>query len=672
MGPPSQRPYTRRETLRYGAVSLGGLAATGTGTTHLPSESGVDPRWTANVVAGFLYAPAVVGDTVVAESDTHTHGFALDDGTLRWRVPGTSGSTASTGHGRAYAVDGGDLRALDPRTGDPDWLTPLPVGDVTYVYAIRTTPERVVVSASGGLYGFDAATGDHRWSVETRRVLGTTTPVADGQVYVRDGDTLGAYDLRTGERRWAAETGERVSDLVAADGERVYVATTGGVVALDAGSGEWVWQWTVDGTFYGQQGAVVGGVLLVPGERGGETTDLVALGATDGRHRWTHDAGSSGVETGLGGPTVVDGVAYVVEGVRTVTAVDIATGDRRWSTDVDGNSPTGILDVHDGVVYHPTDAGVFALDAADGSVRWHYPVRAALYARVHDGVVFVGAHGGRLLAFDTSDGPLARPLGTLTTHPLAALGVGGLLAGVLWAGARVRRRGSPADTEGAGDGGTDPTVLRTTDRRTVSAVTRDGEPVVRTEFLGHFDEESRTAFIRGMERWSALGAVAGVCPVGDWGTSPTPWYETPVVGEDTVSDAESWEAATHALVRVCTALDGTDDSPDLRAGDVVLADPAGGTAAVVRELGFGDFRGAAWGDIPASAPEAAPEEAETGPTTATAVYRVGRIGEIALDGFAVPDELRDVLTTATAERPHDRYDSLADLRVNLRWAGFAR
>lgn len=124
------------------------------------------------------------------------------------------------------------------------------------------------------------------------------------------------------------------------------------------------------------------------------------------RLAWQYD-GVRGV------PIVADGVVYATgrrPGDPTddleLHAIDVETREREWWTEIPGRvfaEPA----VADGVVYvNSEDAGVYALDAETGAIRWRYPVHEDTYGVappvVADDTVYA-PHGDRLLAL-TSDG----------------------------------------------------------------------------------------------------------------------------------------------------------------------------------------------------------------------------------------------------------------------------
>jgi outer membrane protein assembly factor BamB len=138
-----------------------------------------------------------------------------------------------------------------------------------------------------------------------------------------------------------------------------------------------------------------------------EPTRVHAVEKATGETVWTADLGR------LTGTAVDDDHVYVGlhEGSQaTVVAFDLASGDRVWERRVDSRASATALD--DGTLY-VANGGLTALDAADGTVRWHrdrlagtrFVVVAAPEDQLTatDGVVYYGGSGG-VVAVDGTDG----------------------------------------------------------------------------------------------------------------------------------------------------------------------------------------------------------------------------------------------------------------------------
>jgi outer membrane protein assembly factor BamB len=136
-------------------------------------------------------------------------------------------------------------------------------------------------------------------------------------------------------------------------------------------------------------------------------------------------------------PLISDGVLYVTthpagdgSGPTEVTALDLATGRRRWSTPLPTNLVGGArtyLALDAGRVYAVVYDAVYALDAATGAVVWHTFVDQwdPMPPLVHGGaLIFQSAgYGSTLYAFRGSDGARLWSAAGGNGPPVAAGGV---------------------------------------------------------------------------------------------------------------------------------------------------------------------------------------------------------------------------------------------------------
>lgn len=138
-----------------------------------------------------------------------------------------------------------------------------------------------------------------------------------------------------------------------------------------------------------------------------------------------HDATNSGFTPRASGPSSRPGIVWIVD-VLPDTSSDPPT--KRWRSTT---PPTPIL--ADGTVYIGGD-GLFAIDAADGSVRWRAIDSEMTFGpAVIDETIYVAStelaeQAGHIRAFSPADGtvewttPYGRDLGTLRFGPLVATG----------------------------------------------------------------------------------------------------------------------------------------------------------------------------------------------------------------------------------------------------------
>lgn len=138
--------------------------------------------------------------------------------------------------------------------------------------------------------------------------------------------------------------------------------------------------------------------------------------------RWHVDLGGGPTTTVLasGQPAVADGVVYAAtasttdrtDGAEAVLALDAASGERRWTHDVQTSEhgwtfPPALAD---GTCYvSALDAGLLALDAQTGLLRWQASAAVNGPPTIADGTVFCSTDGGdaddsSILAVDADSG----------------------------------------------------------------------------------------------------------------------------------------------------------------------------------------------------------------------------------------------------------------------------
>lgn len=114
-----------------------------------------------------------------------------------------------------------------------------------------------------------------------------------------------------------------------------------------------------------------------------------------GERRWSYAAG-----TGHTAPTVVDEAVYVVR--KRLLALDAVTGERRWRAD-EVPEYVGTVAATPDTVYAENDGTLYALEPADGAVRWECSLEQGTYVTpvVEGEMVFVAGSDGLLQAIRT-------------------------------------------------------------------------------------------------------------------------------------------------------------------------------------------------------------------------------------------------------------------------------
>jgi outer membrane protein assembly factor BamB len=323
-----------------------------------------------------------------------------------------------------------------PTTATTTDAEPTTETDDTDERVTRTPPGSPALSPSGEwpTYRFDARNAGYNpdgagvrdvepyWRL---RPVGTPS-VSDDALFAVSG-----YDRnsRAFTRRNPATAGVRSeTDLVqygvnspptVADG-RAFVTTFIEVFCLATDRDEVLWRGPEMDGVQGAPTVSDGTVFVNSGGFQSVSSHLRAFDAETGAERWRYDTGSETKST----PAVADGRVFVnsAEGLH---AVDTGSGERLYTVPETGNE-WGTPAISEGTVYvvatRREDNELFAIDAADGSVRWRHrsselgsdpPVLA-------DGLVYVPDADG-VVALDSSAGTPVTTLGG-RGEPVARVG----------------------------------------------------------------------------------------------------------------------------------------------------------------------------------------------------------------------------------------------------------
>lgn len=232
--------------------------------------------------------------------------------------------------------------------GPPNAPPPVAVDDTIYA----------AVPGRNDLVALTASDGTERWRVSHGAGTGIYGPaVGDGTVYVVGyANELGVYDAETGENRWIAEIDVLNAYAPTVADEGVVVPGRESVTCLETDDGSVRWTYDHDGNVSDADRAAAavanGRVFLVDG-----VGSLHAIDLESGEAVWTASFG------GMASPVVADGVVYVTRRTVGIDAFDAATGEPRWTFDVEW--PTSSPIVSGGRLYVAQNRRVLALEEAD-------------------------------------------------------------------------------------------------------------------------------------------------------------------------------------------------------------------------------------------------------------------------------------------------------------------
>lgn len=343
-------------------VLTGRLGTSGAGTVQTCAD--VQSAHAAGDAGGqAVYISAFLGSS----PDSVLYAFSPSDGALRWC------DRFALTHGGSCPLDMSCPAPPSTLLGEP-----LAADDTVYVCADPETQH-------GTLYALDARDGSVRWSRQTDCAV-VSMPFGDSATPVAGGGVVysGAYALRAadGHVLWRSGVAE---SFAAVQGGVVYAysPSRNAVYALSATDGAVRWSYTLNAPLAGVPSATPNTVYAVdlvgdeaPGPIGPNPTatpdprfaptqpDLFVLDAATGALRWKAAVGP------LGGASAVEsGGAVYITSRGGLHALDAATGTARWSLTLPALG-TSTVRLDAGTLY-VADDGVYAVNAADGAIRWH-------------------------------------------------------------------------------------------------------------------------------------------------------------------------------------------------------------------------------------------------------------------------------------------------------------
>ena len=230
-----------------------------------------------------------------------------------------------------------------------------------------------------------------KWKFHTDGRVFSSPAVAGGVVYAGSSDgNLYAVDLQSGSLKWKFPTNSRVASSPAVDGGVVFFAS-------------------YDGNFYAVDTAT-----------GKKKWSFKTAG--ERRFAGKHLHGSAPIaetmpdpfDFFLSSPTIVNGSVYFGSGDGNIYALDEADGTLKWkfqTGDVVHASPA----IADGTLFIGSwDSYFYALDAATGKEKWRFKtgedheiynqVGIQSSAAVMDGIVYFGCRDSNLYAVDAATG----------------------------------------------------------------------------------------------------------------------------------------------------------------------------------------------------------------------------------------------------------------------------
>ena len=343
-----------------GSTALGGCASTdsrgtdeGGPTTDSPATTsgqtatateprGFEQQWTVDLpvngsVNGRHYHAAVDGAALYVTTESELLALSLADGTERWRNSlGTPRLGVTAGDGGLFTLtQAGELRALDPATGDLRWGQG---GDSDQTFldgTLATVDGHVVATTDAGLVTVEVDSGGR---VATLSPVRRSFRVADGLVVAFDPFQQAAEAYAPdGTARWTVEDVSPAWTAPATES-----ALVGGddrtVVGLDLEAGQVAWTTEVETDFFSPSTAATGDTAFVYDEPGAERCS--AFDVATGDVRW-----QQAIDEVVAVPPAALDTAVVINNDGEIQARDPETGDLVDSVPGSGVPSAGTIGV---------------------------------------------------------------------------------------------------------------------------------------------------------------------------------------------------------------------------------------------------------------------------------------------------------------------------------------
>ncbi|SIR49384.1 Serine/threonine protein kinase [Haladaptatus litoreus] len=724
---PSPSSLSRRGFLTAsGTVGMSAAVGHAQTTTTTSEETQQEPDWTFSKSDIDAYYPFETADGVAyvlgtSESDGRNQYeitlYAIDQAnrTTLWTETfpsfanmavedGTVFVTTTTGDGERR--QNYELRAFDSKNGSEQWRHPVH----EYPRQLTAEGDSIYVAGNRGIEAIDIDFGSEVWQSDAE--IGEVYMVSHlgSLIYISTRDGVYALSDDDGKEQWH-RNGQNVEGADAIDVDRnplrLQVATEKGIlcrsgstaVFLEPEDGAVQWTASLDNSNYSEP-VLHGDTVYFWGD------SLSAVSVGDGTIRWEYDE-TNRRERGRS-VVVADGAVFSIVD-QTIVAVNF-DGSERWTFELSEEDDYRLSwgDIADGTFYVVHGSKLRALSTEDGTVEWSFqPDEEMTMITVSEDAVLLGTQGS-LYGFDLPQS-IPEILVDETTHFFTS-GVGIALSSILLgSGVFVAYRRMNAEPESP-DGTAKPEL--DSESQPASEPAPEPEPeygrlerIASDEFTETFRVRKRSddgprvvvekhltdstlagEFQSAVEQWADLSDRKGVVPVLDFGDD---WAELPEYEGGSLADGERptgerIKALSDANMTVHRAHGDGLIHGGLTPETILLdSDGRGGVSDWKLARVLADHRDSSPYDAPEQvAGEAADER--------TDVYRLGAIAHFALTGDApagaspptaddspspqdytsLSPDIADVLSTAMASDPDDRYQSVVKFDDMLRWATF--
>lgn len=301
------------------------------------------------------------------------HVIAAPAFTVGWRRRIGSGSARSRQVMSPVVADGGRIFVMDGEST----VTAVDAGTGEVVWKVDVKPDGREASGGAAVFGlpvpFVPGTGGGALSGG----FGGGVAVGGGKVFVSSGyRTMSALDAATGAVLWSQAVDVPIHGAPTVAGSRVYVVDVDNqIIAFNTATGlqDWSYRGIVEPAriLRASSPAISGDTVIAPFSSG----EVVALRASNGQAVWnqvlsrtSRTSALSEIRDIAGRPVISRGFVYAVSHSGVMQAMDIRTGQPKWSLPVAGvNAPLPVGDV----VYVVSKSGELTVINRDsGAVYW--------------------------------------------------------------------------------------------------------------------------------------------------------------------------------------------------------------------------------------------------------------------------------------------------------------
>jgi outer membrane protein assembly factor BamB len=186
-------------------------------------------------------AATVEGETVVKPGTASLAALHRETGLVAWTKPLSSTVAPLVAPGVVFAATADAIHALDPATGDPQWVAA--TGKPAHGTMLLRNALLVALLSPDELIAIDTKTGSIAWR-STVADTGTVSMTADDRaVYLTSGSRIFAKLLTDGSDAWERTLAGTLGEPAAGKDRVLVGSTTDTLWALDPESGEDKWVW---------------------------------------------------------------------------------------------------------------------------------------------------------------------------------------------------------------------------------------------------------------------------------------------------------------------------------------------------------------------------------------------------------------------------------------------